>query len=107
LDGPDVFKYLQGLVTNDVSRLEREPPETKVPTPTPTMGSVTVPPLYTAILNPQGRFLYDLFLYRPAHPVERLDKTGSGPKADEDKSPYLLADVDSAVADELVSHLNR
>lgn len=97
LQGPDVFKFLQGLVTNDVARLEREPPEAKMPTPSPAFGAAIRPPLYTAMLNAQGRFLYDLFLYRPRH----------GPGKGDDASPYLLADVDSNVADELVSHLTK
>ncbi|CAM6093365.1 unnamed protein product [Calypogeia fissa] len=105
MDGPDIFKFLQGLVTNDVTRLEREPNESKVPTPSPVLGATVTPPLYTAILNPQGRFLYDLFLYRPRLSSDSLNRTGAGPG--DDGSPYLLADVDSSVADELVSHLNR
>ena len=41
-------RRLQGLVTNDVAGLE----------------APGAPPMYTAILNAQGRFLYDLFLHR-------------------------------------------
>mmetsp|Transcript_16306 Transcript_16306/g.48902 ORF Transcript_16306/g.48902 Transcript_16306/m.48902 type:complete len:357 (+) Transcript_16306:94-1164(+) len=48
LAGADVLTFLQGLVTNDVSRL----------------AEAGAPPLYAAILNAQGRVLQDLFLHR-------------------------------------------
>ena len=36
-------------------------------------------PAYAALLTPQGRFLYDLFLYRPPPRSQMLDRTGSAP----------------------------
>jgi folate-binding Fe-S cluster repair protein YgfZ len=46
LSGPDTTRFLQGLVTNDVNKLENE------------KG------LYAAILTPQGRVIADLFLHQ-------------------------------------------
>lgn len=62
--------------------------------------------MYTAMLNSQGRFLYDLFLYKPNVEEEKLDRTGSGP-GESRNAPVLLADVDSAVAVELVTYLKK
>lgn len=45
LQGEDMRHFLQGIITNDVEKL------------TPDKN------LYAAILTPQGKFLYDLFLY--------------------------------------------
>lgn len=43
IGGPDARDFLQGLVTNDVARLDAGP-------------------VYAAILTPQGKYLYDFFL---------------------------------------------
>jgi folate-binding protein YgfZ len=43
LSGPDVREFLQGLVTNDVRRLDKGP-------------------VYAALLSPQGKYLFDFFL---------------------------------------------
>ncbi len=43
LSGPDARPFLQGLVTNDVARLDRGP-------------------IYAALLSPQGKYLFDFFL---------------------------------------------
>jgi folate-binding protein YgfZ len=43
VSGPDARAFLQGLVTNDVRRLDRGP-------------------LYAALLSPQGKYLFDFFL---------------------------------------------
>jgi tRNA-modifying protein YgfZ len=43
VSGPDARDFLQGLVTNDVRRLDRGP-------------------LYAALLSPQGKYLFDFFL---------------------------------------------
>ncbi|MDH5723334.1 MAG: folate-binding protein [Alphaproteobacteria bacterium] len=45
LEGLDRHHFLQGLVTNDIDKL------------TPTT------PLYACLLTPQGKFLYDFFIY--------------------------------------------
>ncbi|KAI3410222.1 uncharacterized protein J3R85_018914 [Psidium guajava] len=104
--GPDTIKFLQGLLTNDVRRFGETPGEETSNLPTPNLPVLTVPPMYAALLTPQGRFLYDLFLYRPARPEEKLDETGSGPRAD-DGELELLADVDAHVLDEVVQTFKR
>jgi len=43
VSGPDTRDFLQGLVTNDVRRLDQGP-------------------LYAAVLSPQGKYLFDFFL---------------------------------------------
>lgn len=76
--------------------------------PTPNLASYQPPPVYAALLTPQGRFLYDLFLYRPP-PVEgKLDRSGSGPvKEENNKEVTLFADVDSEFLDEILSTFRR
>jgi len=103
-DGPDVFSFLQGLITNDVNKLQEAASRTS--TPSPNAAAVYHPPLYAAMLNSQGRFLYDLFLYKPSEARESLDRTGSGPDKDEDNA-VLLADVDAGNLDEIVSYLKK
>ena len=71
------------------------------------MANVVVPPAYAALLTPQGRFLYDLFLYRPPRPEEKLDRTGSGPGRGSCESVEILADVDRSVLDELLATLKK
>jgi folate-binding protein YgfZ len=46
LTGSDVLSFLQGLITNDVTLLGSQPA------------------LYTALLTPQGRYLFDFFLVK-------------------------------------------
>lgn len=75
--------------------------------PTPNLAPMSVPPMYAAMLTPQGRFLYDLFLYRPPKPEEKLDRTGSGPGPASDEPVELMADVDSSVLDELLVTLKK
>ena len=43
VSGPDAHDFLQGLVTNDVTRLDKGP-------------------VYAALLTPQGKYLFDFFL---------------------------------------------
>jgi folate-binding protein YgfZ len=45
LDGPDARHFLQGLVTSDVDALAEDAP------------------LYTALLSPQGKYLFDFFCF--------------------------------------------
>ncbi|KAJ6836863.1 putative transferase, mitochondrial [Iris pallida] len=103
--GPDSAKFLQGLLTNDVRPLaggDGIPPSSSY-APTPNVPSRSPPPLYAALLTPQGRFLYDLFLYRPPAGDLKLDRTGSRPGSDSPDEPLtLLADVDAAVLDEIL-----
>ncbi|CAL9106431.1 unnamed protein product [Musa textilis] len=108
--GPDTIKFLQGLLTNDVLPLDAQ----LLPTggggdshtsyiPTPNLNHRSAPPIYTTLLTPQGRFLYDFFLYRRPRADEKLNRTGSGPGSEEPEEPFtLLADVDAAVMDELL-----
>ncbi|HBR36497.1 MAG TPA: folate-binding protein YgfZ, partial [Sulfitobacter pontiacus] len=42
LSGPDTREFLQGLVTNDIRKLDQAP-------------------IYAAILTPQGKFITDFF----------------------------------------------
>ncbi|GER38726.1 glycine cleavage T-protein family [Striga asiatica] len=103
--GPETIKFLQGLVTNDVRSLDN--PETDVErSKTPNLPGIVVPPVYAAMLTPQGRFLYDFFLYRPPRLDEKLDRTGSGPGPDSDELE-IFADVDGSVMDELLATLKR
>lgn len=102
--GPDTVKFLQGLLTNDVRRFVDPPAEKTASLVTPNLPVESTPPIYAAMLTPQGRFLHDLFLYRPPKSDEKLDRTGSGPGSDPDAddTPTLFADVDTMVLDELI-----
>ncbi|CAA2980344.1 transferase At4g12130, mitochondrial [Olea europaea subsp. europaea] len=99
--GPDTIKFLQGLVTNDVRRLDDPEPAGENNTIS-NMPVVTVPPLYAALLTPQGRFLYDFFLYRPPRSDKQLDGTGPNPGELE-----IYADVDRSVLDEILMTLKK
>ncbi|KAK4486414.1 hypothetical protein RD792_009088 [Penstemon davidsonii] len=103
--GPDTVKFLQGLVTNDVRSLDH-PQVAAENTITPNMPVAVAPPVYAAMLTPQGRFLYDFFLYRPGRSEERLDRTGSAPGPDSGELE-IYADVDGSVVDELLATLKR
>lgn len=103
--GPDTIKYLQGLLTNDVRKFgelagKREKTSTLT---TPNLPYESASPVYAALLTPQGRFLYDLFLYAPPPPEEKLDRTGSGPSSgSHGRSVEVFADVDGSLLDELL-----
>ncbi|KAK4435122.1 putative transferase, mitochondrial [Sesamum alatum] len=103
--GPETIKFLQGLVTNDVRSLD-EPEPAAENTFTPNMPVCVTPPVYAAMLTPQGRFLYDFFLYRAPRTDEKLDRTGSGPGPDPGDLE-IFADVDGSVMDELLATLKR
>ncbi|KAG7552868.1 YgfZ/GcvT conserved site [Arabidopsis thaliana x Arabidopsis arenosa] len=107
--GPDTVKFLQGLLTNDVRRFGESSGEKNSAVPTPNMASVSTPPMYAALLTPQGRFLYDFFLYSPSKSEEKLNRTGSGPRSDSGHhgSVELFADVDVDVLDELLETLKK
>lgn len=97
------MKFLQGLLTNDARRFSETVGEKTATLVTPNLAMVSVPPMYAAMLTPQGRFLYDLFLYRPPRPDEKLDRTGCGPGSGEDEPFDIFADVDASVLDELLN----
>ena len=106
--GPDTVKFLQGLLTNDVRRFSEPVSEKNSSTlVTPNLATVSTPPMYAALLTPQGRFLYDMVLYNPARAQEKLNEAGSGPGSDPDEPFELLADVDASVLDELLNTLKR
>ncbi|XP_061357875.1 putative transferase At4g12130, mitochondrial [Gastrolobium bilobum] len=105
--GPDTVKFLQGLLTNDVRRFGEPIGENTENLPTPNVDVASVPPIYAALLTPQGRFLYDLFLYKPPRSNTKLDKTGTGPGSDPDEPFDLFADVDASVLDELLQTFNK
>ncbi|KAL0312763.1 UNVERIFIED_CONTAM: putative transferase, mitochondrial [Sesamum radiatum] len=103
--GSETIKFLQGLVTNDVRSLD-EPEPAAENTFTPNMPVSVSPPVYAAMLTPQGRFLYDFFLYRAPRTDEKLDRTGSGPGPHPGELE-IFADVDVSVMDELLATLKR
>uniref|UniRef100_A0A0E0A4M7 CAF17 C-terminal domain-containing protein n=1 Tax=Oryza glumipatula TaxID=40148 RepID=A0A0E0A4M7_9ORYZ len=113
--GPEAGRFLRSLLTNDLllssSSQQRYAPTPNAPARAP-------PPAYAALLTPQGRFLYDLFLYRPPPPSQLLDRTGSAPLTGErpkgnqedegeDEPGEVLADVDAAEVDELLACFKR
>ncbi|CAO2820053.1 unnamed protein product [Amaranthus hypochondriacus] len=106
LTGPDSVKFLQGLLTNDVRQFGESVREKVSTLATSNLPTVGTSPVYAAMLNPQGRFLYDFFLYRPPQSDEKLDSTGSGPGPKSDKVE-LFADVDGSTVDELIDTLKR
>uniref|UniRef100_A0A2P2IMY8 CAF17 C-terminal domain-containing protein n=2 Tax=Rhizophora mucronata TaxID=61149 RepID=A0A2P2IMY8_RHIMU len=95
--GPDAFKYLQGLLTNDVRRFGG----------LPNLPAVFEPPMYAALLTAQGRFLYDFFLYRFPGTGEKLDRTGFGPGPKAGGPLELFADVDASFLDEILQTLKK
>ncbi len=105
-DGPDVVHYLQGLLTNDVTKFESKTQQESA-APSPNTSAAFYPPVYSAVLSPQGRVLFDLFLYKPSAPIEKLNRSGSGPGDGNDNTPALLADVDAAALDDLLAFLKK
>ena len=105
--GPDTLKFLQGLLTNDVRGFGEPVGENTENLPTPNVQAASVPPMYAALLTPQGRFLYDLFLYKPPRSEMKLDRTGSAPGSDNEEQFDLLADVDASVLDEVLQTFKR
>lgn len=104
--GPDTIKFLQGLLTNDVRKFCEPVGDEKSSLLSPNLPASSARSLYAAMLTPQGRFLYDLFLYEPPRTDEKLDPSGSGPGPEQDEVE-LLADVDCSVLDELVETLKK
>uniref|UniRef100_A0A0A9AJZ0 CAF17 C-terminal domain-containing protein n=2 Tax=Arundo donax TaxID=35708 RepID=A0A0A9AJZ0_ARUDO len=111
--GPEAARFLHSLLTNDLlsafSAVGSSAPQRYVPTPNaPARGPAA--PAYAALLTPQGRFLYDLFLYRPPPRSQMLDRTGSAPLTGEapgGNREEVLADVDAAEVDELLACFKR
>ena len=105
--GPDTVKFLQGLLTNDVRKLDEPIGDKAKNLPTPNVPITSVPPIYAALLTPQGRFLYDLFLYKPPTCDTKLNRTGTAPHSHSDQPFHLFADVDASVLDELLQTFNK
>jgi len=84
VEGADAFKFLQGLITNDVSLVRA--------------GS-SRRSLFAAMLNSQGRILYDLFVY----PWKSLKTTSTISDLD---SSFLL-ECDASLANEVMQHMLR
>lgn len=74
--------------------------------PTPNLAYESAKPVYAAMLTPQGRFLYDFFIYRPSRCDEKLDRSGSGPGVRPDEVE-LYADVDATVVDEVLDTMKK
>lgn len=106
--GPDTIKFLQGLLTNDIRKFHEPVGDEKSSLVTPNLPASSARSLYAAMLTPQGRFLYDMFLYEPPRSDEKLDPSGSRPGTEPKQDEVeLLADVDSSVLDELVDALKK
>ncbi|KAM3207003.1 hypothetical protein ACQJBY_062284 [Aegilops geniculata] len=111
--GPEAARFLNSLLTNDVLLSHASSSQPQRYAPTPNLPARAPPPRYAALLTPQGRFLYDLFLYRPAPRSQMLDRTGSAPQTgerpggEEDGDGEVLADVDAAEVDELLACFKR
>ncbi|XP_062227958.1 putative transferase At4g12130, mitochondrial isoform X2 [Phragmites australis] len=111
--GPEAARFLHSLLTNDLlsafSADASSTPQRYAPTPNaPARGPAA--PAYAALLTPQGRFLYDLFLYRPPPRSQMLDRTGSAPETGErpeGETGEVLADVDAVEVDELIACFKR
>ncbi|KAI3710971.1 hypothetical protein L2E82_40771 [Cichorium intybus] len=104
--GPDTIKFLQGLLTNDIRKFGEPVGDEKSSLVTPNVPASSARSMYAAMLTPQGRFLYDMFLYEPPRTDEKLDRSGSRPGPEYDEVE-LLADVDCSVLDELVETLKK
>ncbi|CAK8530564.1 unnamed protein product [Lathyrus sativus] len=105
--GPDTIKFLQGLLTNDIRKFGEPIGDKTANLPTPNVPTTSVPPIYAALLTPQGRFLYDLFLYKPPSSDTKLNRTGTGPASEPDEPFELFADVDASVLDELLATFTK
>ncbi|KAM7195729.1 putative transferase CAF17, mitochondrial [Rhypophila sp. PSN 637] len=88
VSGPDAAKYLQGVITANITQPD---------------GSPRTTPFYAAFLTAKGRVLHDVFIY-PYDP-SFLDPSGSGPKAAPGES--FLIEVDTPEATRLVQHIKR
>ncbi|NXP82027.1 CAF17 transferase, partial [Ramphastos sulfuratus] len=87
VQGAEAAVFLQGLLTNDVTRLVAEG------APPAGGGTTAALPraLYAHALNVQGRCLYDVILYRLHESPE--------------EEPHILLECDSSVLDTLQKHL--
>ncbi|CAK7274321.1 ccr4 associated factor [Sporothrix epigloea] len=91
VSGPDAAKYLQGVITASILRLQANPDTGTGTTTSPTA-------LYSAFLSAQGRVLHDVFVYR--------DTLGVGKDAVAGANSYLI-EVDAEAAVTLTKHIKR
>jgi folate-binding protein YgfZ len=82
VSGPDTEKFLQGLVTNDVTKFVEE-------------ESSSSAAFYSAFLDARGRVLWDVFIYTKKELVARTDEW----------SCYI--EVDFGEVEALVKHIRR
>lgn len=52
VSGPDARSFLQGLITNDINLLDSQPM------------------VYSCLLTPQGKFMFDFFMTKQAHAIQ-------------------------------------
>ena len=98
VSGPDAAKYLQGVITASILRLQAKP--------TADAGEpATLPPagLYAAFLSAQGRVLHDVFVYRDTLGV---GKDGKDAGTDAGATSFLI-EVDAEAAATLAKHIKR
>lgn len=92
MSGPDATKYLQGVITSNILRLQTSQDD----------GSATSNPqagLYSAFLSAQGRVLHDVFVYR--------DTLSVGKNASNNDASSFLIEVDADAATTLAKHIRR
>ncbi|KJR85952.1 transferase caf17 [Sporothrix schenckii 1099-18] len=96
VSGPDAAKYLQGVITSSMVRLQTQTGQDD--------GTGAAPPqsgFYSAFLSAQGRVLHDVFVYRDTLGVGK--DAGSGG----DASASFLIEVDADAAATLAKHIRR
>lgn len=97
ISGPDCYSYLQGLLCNDLRNLY-EPDRT----PTPKYATATPNIMSAFMLNPQGRAICDLLLYRTPLTRHECEFLPPGKATDPDE---LLIECDSRIASGLANTL--
>ncbi|KAL1903571.1 ccr4 associated factor [Sporothrix stenoceras] len=92
VSGPDAAKYLQGVITSNILRLQTTQDDGSAAVAAPQTG------LYSAFLSAQGRVLHDVFVYR--------DTLGVGKNASNSDASFLI-EVDAESATILAKHIRR
>lgn len=88
--GLDTFKFINGLCTSSLLNFEQLNRDSNL------SHLKLVDGLYTCFLNPQGRILFDAFIYNA-----RVTKDTQSTR------PELLLDVGAEMREQVISHLNR
>jgi len=86
MEGTDAFKFLQGLTTNDLQLLQKNPS------------------IYTAFLNTQGRVLADAFIY--SSPSSPSSPSFPSPPSSPALSSFLI-DCHGSIAEDLLQHFKK